>query len=195
MKVGEPLAIYEKQYTYADYLNFTFEGMVEIIKGKIFKMSPVPRTDHQQISMSLSGEIYQYLKQKNCKVFTAPFDVILPLEDKINEKSTTVVQPDICVICNQSIIKPRGCFGVPDFIIEIISPNTKNKDLKEKYDVYEEAGVQEYWIVTPQKKCIDAYNLENGKYQKVATYQSNEFINSIVLQGLKIDLNEVFLKI
>ena len=90
---------YGTVYTYADYLKFEFEEMVELIRGKIFRMSPAPKTIHQKVSGNVLGIFWQYLKQRECQVFHAPFDVILPVANKKREKATTVVQPDIVVIC------------------------------------------------------------------------------------------------
>ncbi|MEL6625129.1 MAG: Uma2 family endonuclease, partial [Bacteroidota bacterium] len=138
-----------KSYTYADYLLWQFKERVELIRGRIFKMSPAPSMGHQEISTNLMGEIYQYLKRKTCKVFHAPFDVRLPLSESqmTDQKVDTVVQPDICVVCDPQKLESRGCIGAPDWIIEILSKSTSNKYLNEKYDLYQNTGVKEYWIV------------------------------------------------
>jgi Uma2 family endonuclease len=190
--VNEPEAMYGQTYTYADYVNFKFEEMVELIKGKIFKMSPAPRTTHQKISGNLFVCFATYLKHKQCQVFHAPFDVILPIGNKKNDNATTVVQPDIVVICNPEIIKEAGCFGVPNLLIEILSPSTAKKDLQDKYNVYEEAGVDEYWIVTPEIQCIEVFVLENNKYQRKGTYLKGDTVTPISLPELVIDLDEIF---
>src|SRR5690606_17818669 len=159
--VEDPISGYSKaEYTYADYLSFSFDYMVELIRGKIFKMSPAPKTIHQQISIRLSSHIFNELKGKKCQVFSAPFDVILPIAGKERLQSTTVVQPDIVIICNSDIVEEAGCFGAPDWIIEILSPHTSKKDLQLKYDIYEEAGVKEYWIVMPEQQLIEVFLLE-----------------------------------
>lgn len=129
-----------KTYTYADYLKWQFDERLELIKGKIFKMSPAPSSNHQDIAIKVSSELYYHLKGKSCKVFAAPFDVRLSI--KINdEQVVNVVQPDICVICDLSKIDARGCIGAPDIIVEILSPGNNTKELQNKYEVYEEAGV------------------------------------------------------
>ena len=112
-----------KRYTYNDYLTWQFDEMVELIRGRVFRMSPAPLSAHQLISMEISGQIYDYLKGKKCKVVTAPFDVRLPLppDRQTDAKIDTVVQPDICVICDLSKIDRRGCLGAPDWVIEILS--------------------------------------------------------------------------
>ena len=139
-----------KTYSYADYLQWTFEERLELIKGKIFKMTPAPNLYHQDISGVVFNEIYTYLKGKPCRTYSAPFDVRLPRKsaDETNEKIYTVVQPDICVICDLSKLDKRGCKGAPDIVVEILSPGNNQKELHNKYEVYEESGIKEYWIIT-----------------------------------------------
>lgn len=165
MKVEEPDMT--GSYTYSQYLTWDLDGITELIRGKIFKMSPGPSSQHQKVSGELFRQIANHLLKKNCQVFAAPFDVRLFLssKDKSDQNITTVVQPDLCVICDPSKIDARGCLGAPDWIIEILSPQTSSKDLHEKFDVYEEAGVKEYWIVHPQEQTILVYTLaSDGKY-------------------------------
>lgn len=179
-----------KSYTFADYLSWQFEEMVELIKGKIYKMSPAPVSKHQKISAAISSEIFQFLKKKPCSVYFAPFDVYLPIE-KTSGKPT-VVQPDICVICDVSKIDNKGCIGAPDMIVEILSPSTTHKDVNEKFEVYEASGVTEYWIVSPGDKLVDVFLLENDKYQLKGKFTLGDKISPYILPGLVIDLDEVF---
>jgi Uma2 family endonuclease len=179
-------------YTYSDYLKFDMDYMVEVIRGKLFKMSPAPGSLHQRISSILHICIGAFLKGKKCDLFAAPFDVILPINNKSFDKSETVVQPDLCVICDPSKIKEHGCYGPPDWIIEIISPNTSKKDLQDKYSVYEEAGVNEYWIVMPKSQVVEVYILENKRYRRLAAYVYEDTVSPITLPGLEINLAEIF---
>jgi Uma2 family endonuclease len=190
--VSEPAGEYGIEYTYADYMKFEFEEMVELIRGKIFRMSPAPRSSHQIAAGNLHGPMWQLLRKSTCRAFIAPFDVILPIANKKRDKATTVVQPDICVICNPEIVEDAGCFGVPDWIIEILSPHTRKKDLQLKYDVYEEAGVKEYWIVMPQEKLIEVFILENNKYRRIKTYAQDDEVTSYTLPDLTYKLEEIF---
>ena len=135
-------------YSYADYLKWQIEERLELIKGKIFKMSAPNRT-HQELSGYLYLKLGNYLYDKNCKVYAAPFDVRLPRKSKEDIDIITVVQPDICVICNTAILDAKGCLGAPDIVIEILSPSNNVIELKNKYEIYEEAGVKEYWVVSP----------------------------------------------
>lgn len=188
----EPEVTYDTHYTYEDYLKFSYDEMVEIIRGKIFKMSPAPSSRHQAISRNLCGILFQYLKGKKCQFFNAPLDVILPHNGKDFMKSDKVVQPDIVVICDLSKIQKKGCFGAPDWIIEILSPHTTKKDIQDKYDIYEESGVKEYWIVEPRNSTVEVFVLEGKKYQRVQTYVQDDLVPCQTIEGLTIDLSEVF---
>ena len=139
-------------YTYADYLMWKIKDRVEILKGKIFKMSPAPAIPHQSISFNLSGLLFMYFYNKPCKVFASPFDVVLKNKDG---KEDTVVQPDLCVVCDpEKLADGKRCLGAPDLIIEILSPGNSKKELKNKYELYQEAGVREYWLVHPQDEYV-----------------------------------------
>ncbi len=191
-KINEPPTAYGNHYTYADYLNFTFDEMVEIIKGKIYRMSPAPTSLHQMVSRNLCGVLYIHLKGKKCKMYNAPFDVILPVKGKDFMQSDRVVQPDIVVICDTEKIKERGCFGAPDFIIEILSPHTTKKDIQTKYELYEESGVKEYWIIEPRNQTVEVFVLENDKYKRIYTYVEDDIVPCHTLPDLEVDLKEVF---
>ena len=149
-------------YTYADYVLWKIKDRLEILKGKIFKISPAPAISHQKISGNLYGEMYHYFKGKSCKLFAAPFDVVLKNKKGIED---SVVQPDICVVCDAEKIDKRGCYGAPDLVIEILSPGNSKKEMKYKYALYEEAKVPEYWIIDPDHQNVLVYVLKDGKYQ------------------------------
>ncbi len=195
MVLNEPSVAFGDNFTYADYLTFQFDEMVELIKGKIYKMSPAPKAKHQSWSRNLEVEIGYFLKDKKCNIFHAPFDVILPIADKKRNKATTVVQPDICVVCDPKMIEENGCFGAPNWIIEILSKATAKKDRKDKYEVYQEAGVNEYWIVAPEEETVEIYLLENGRYSLKDVLDKNDTVNPFTLPGLTIALNEIFTEI
>src|ERR1700749_3483027 len=107
-------------YTYADYLKWTFIERVELIKGKLFKMNPAPNRMHQGLSGHLFNALYNYLKGSKCKAYSAPFDVRLPGKSKDDNYIITVLQPDICVICDNSKLDLKGCAGAPDIVVEIL---------------------------------------------------------------------------
>jgi Uma2 family endonuclease len=180
-------------YTYADYLKWTFEERLEIIKGKIFPMS-APARIHQRVSGKFFNKIANFLEGKLCEVYSAPFDVRLtPLKRNKSNKVHTVVQPDLCVICDLDKLDDKGCVGAPDLIIEILSPGNTRKEMREKYDVYEENGVKEYWLVEPQDKCVFVYVLnEVGKYIGLQPVTDEDILISTVFPDLQIDLARVF---
>jgi Uma2 family endonuclease len=180
-------------YTYADYLKWKFEEQLELIKGRIFKLS-APNTKHQDISRNIMVPTALFLKKKSCKVFAAPFDVRLPKKNrKKDDQVKTVVQPDICIICDVSKIDSRGCCGAPDLIVEILSPGNSKKEIKLKFELYEEAGVKEYWIVNPVEENIVVFSLnEEEKYSGLKMYASDDIIKSVAVPGLTINVTEIF---
>lgn len=183
---------FDKSYTYADYLTWQFRERVELIRGKIFRMSPAPGTDHQRIVIKMVSKLNIFLEQDICEVFTAPFDVRLPVKDK-KGNDDTVVQPDICVVCDPSRIDSKGCKGAPDLIVEIVSKSSVKKDLNEKYDLYQQCGVQEYWVIQPGNRTINVFTLDNdGKYQVARPKTYGDRVSSQVLPGLTVNLDDVF---
>jgi Uma2 family endonuclease len=181
-------------YTYADYLKWRFDESVELIKGKIFRMSPAPNMKHQRVSMKLSVEFGTYFKKHKCSLFAAPFDVRLtPLTKDKSNKIHTVVQPDLCVVCDNEKLDERGCIGAPDLIIEILSPGNTKKEMKDKFEVYEENKVKEYWLIEPNDKAVFVYVLnEDGKYFGLKPFTDEDIISSTIFPDLAIDLKEIF---
>jgi len=185
-----------KTYSYADYLTWQFEQYVELIKGKIWKMSPAPRSMHQRVSWKIASKIDRYIDNKNCEAFAAPFDVRL-YDKKRSEKASkdifTVVQPDLCVICDNSKIDDFGCLGAPDLIVEILSPGNSKKEMRVKYELYEESGVREYWVADPERQTVQVFTLnENDKFETKKIFVSDDVMHSFIFEDLQIDLNQVF---
>lgn len=191
MEAKEPDILYGR-YSYADYLKWTFEEQVELIKGKIFKMSPAPKRIHQRISIVIASKLFHFLEGKNCQVYDAPFDVRLPLKSKKNEDIFTVVQPDICIICDPAKLDDAGCIGAPDLVIEILSKGNNKKELQNKYEVYEESGVKEYWIIYPEQQSLLIYTLVNNHYQPSRLLTRGDKITTPILPGFVLDLDNVF---
>jgi Uma2 family endonuclease len=183
----------KKTYTYADYLKWQFTERVELIKGKIFKMSPAPGRLHQKTTVKLISRIDRFLEGKKCEVYSAPFDVRFP-KDSDDNKTYTVVQPDLCIICDQSKLDDKGCLGAPDMIIEILSPKTAKNDIKDKFQLYEENGVSEYWIVSPENRVVDVFILkEDQKYHLIGKFADDDKVKVNIFDGLEINLTEIFL--
>ena len=182
-------------YTYADYLTWQFEQAVELIKGKLTKMA-APSRKHQDISWQLSGRFYAVFKNLSCRAYAAPFDVRLLDKKKslkANKDVLTVVQPDLCVICDKTKLDDKGCLGAPDLIIEILSPGNSKKEMRTKKRLYEENGVQEYWIIDFNHEQAFQFVLNaQGIYEPPIIYVSDEVLDCALFPDLKIDLEELF---
>jgi Uma2 family endonuclease len=180
-----------KTYTYADYLKWSFDERLELIKGKIFKMIPAPGSLHQRISQKINFRLSAFLVGNPFEVFVAPFDVRLPRRKKDDKDILTVVQPDICV-CDSEKIDDKGCLGAPDLIVEILSPGNNKRELKNKYEVYEEAGVLEYWIIHPTEKTFFKYVLKDGGFESSRMLTLGDEVTTDILPGFKMSLDDLF---
>ena len=179
-----------KTYTYSDYLLWQFSERVELIKGFILKMSPAPSRNHQTISQNLNWKIYNFFQNHNCSVYVAPFDVRLPV--KSAKKDTTVVQPDLCIICDEYKLDDKGCNGAPDLIVEILSPKNSKHDVDTKFNLYQESGVKEYWIVEPEARIVLVYSLINDEYIGSKPFSEGEIVKSPLFTEMKIAVDDVF---
>jgi Uma2 family endonuclease len=128
-----------------------------------------------------------FLEGKPCEVYYAPFDVRLNADTLDN----TVVQPDLLIVCDHSILNDAGCAGSPDMVVEILSPSTSSYDKITKFNTYLEAGIREYWIIDPETKTLAANILKDGKYI-THPYTNEDTAPVHVLEGCTIDLSEVF---
>jgi Uma2 family endonuclease len=182
-------------YSYADYLTWKFEEALELIKGKIIPMS-APSRRHQVISWQLTVSIGTHFKHHDCQAFAAPFDVRLydkRKSVKANQDVLTVVQPDICIICDESKLDDKGCIGAPDLVIEILSPGNSSKEMRTKKELYEENGILEYLIFDPEHETVHQFNLlESGVYSSPVIYINEDTMTSVVFPDLHIDLMEIF---
>lgn len=191
-RVEEPNATYG-YYSYADYLTWPMDLVAELIQGRLFKKAAAaPNRIHQRVSLKLSVKLYQFLEGKTCQVYEAPFDVRFPKDSKEDHQIFDVVQPDICVVCDPSILDQRGCIGSPDLIVEILSPGNSKLELKQKFDLYESREVKEYWIIQPEHQTITIYTWVNGTYLPSRLFTTGDVIESQVVKGFKLDLEEFF---
>jgi Uma2 family endonuclease len=143
--------------------------------------------------MDLGRQFSTYLLGKKCQVYAAPFDVMFPEGSLRDEDITTVVQPDLVVVCDESKLVDRGCLGVPDLVVEILSPATGRKDMREKLSLFERAGVREYWIVHPFDLTVEVFALsESGRYGKPEVYGPGDELRVGIFDDLTIDLEQVF---
>ena len=182
-------------YSYADYVSWQFEELVELWRGKIIRRMSAPTDRHQAVVGNLFLSLASYLKGRPCQIRVAPYDV------RLNKRGTTadaaiytVVQPDICVICDPGKIELRGCLGAPDLVIEVTSPRTASHDWKGKFDLYEENGVKEYWVVMPQENSLSAFVRDEatGCFRSVGEYGSPGRIGCATLPELELDWTDVF---
>ena len=176
----------DKRYTYSDYLAWDDDRRWELIDGVPYAMS-APTWQHQGISGELFLQFGNFLKGKPCRVFAAPFDVRL----NFDAADDTVVQPDLVVICDRSKIGGTGCAGVPDLVVEILSPSTSKHDKLLKFNTYQHAGIREYWMVDPDSKTLSVNILKDGEYVARA-YGESDTVPVTVLDGCEINLTDVF---
>jgi Uma2 family endonuclease len=158
---------YRPQFTYEDYL--VWEGRWELIDGMPYAMSPAPAPNHQDINLTLGALLKAVLKKDcdKCKVY-------LPIDWKISEN--TVVQPDLLIVCRG--IKKKFLDFNPSLVVEILSPLTAFKDRHEKFELYEQEGVQYYLIIDSQFKKCEVFELISGKYQ-ISPVPPNDFLFSL----------------
>jgi Uma2 family endonuclease len=168
---------------------------VELIKGWIHKMSPAPKRRHQRVSINLTFELLTYLNKCNCQVYKAPFDVRLKKNKGSDFEVDTVVQPDISVFCDLSKLDDKGAIDAPDMVIEITSVSTMKKDYNEKFNLYEENGVQEYWIVNPDSNSMELFSLQSNKLVSMGVFSIADgatSVNSVLFPDLNIELVQIF---
>ena len=173
----------EKPYTIDYIYALPDKERAELIDGRIYNMAP-PSPKHQSIIGELFFSIRNHIDAKggSCKPYVAPFAVFL------NEDSYTYVEPDISVIGNPEKIDSRGCNGAPDWIIEIVSPSSRQMDYLIKLFKYRQAGVREYWIVDPDKDRITVYTFDP---EAVTEYNFADVIKAGIFEDLTIDFSEL----
>jgi len=184
--MSAPLLKKDIYYTYEDFLTWDTEERYEIIDGVAYAMA-TPSAYHQRILINLAVQFEQYLKNKKCQLYVAPFAVVLKTENK-NEN---VVQPDLFVICDKSKLSKNSYNGPPELIIEILSPSTASYDCIIKKQLYLEAKVPEYWIVDPNAHAIYLLSLENDNYD-YKLYEKNSVLESNIFNGCTIKLEDIF---
>lgn len=194
-KGGAIMALPAKQrrYTFADVFTWDEDERAEIIDGEAVMMAPPPSRAHQEISGGLFWQLRYYLRGKKCKVYAAPFAVRLFEEDGDSpEDVDTMVEPDISIVCDPSKLDKHGCKGTPDMVIEILSPSTRRHDRLTKFNLYQRAGVREYWIVDPTDKSVQVFTLEDGHYAAKDFGAAGDKVRVNILEDCVIDLSEVF---
>ncbi|MBS4204158.1 Uma2 family endonuclease [Bacillus sp. FJAT-49754] len=183
----------DKKITYQDYLHWNQDIICEAIDGVIYNMTPAPTPRHQEIIVNLIFEFKTYLKDKKCKVYTAPIDVCLfAKKETPHDKISNWVQPDFLVVCDKNKIDEKRIIGPPEFIIEILSPSTARADRLLKYNKYEQAGVKEYWIVDPLNETIEIFLLENGSFLRSDVLTKEDTAKVRIFDDYEIQLKNIF---
>lgn len=182
----------EQRYTYADLLAWDDNTRYELYDGQPVALAS-PSDVHQSISMALSVQLGSYLMGKKCNVYAAPFDVrLFEEEGESPENVDTVLQPDLMVVCDQNKVDRHGVHGAPDLVIEILSDSTRRVDRLTKFNLYQRAGVREYWIVDPDAHTVAVHLLQDGLYGSPDFYAANTIIPVSVLDDCMVDLSRIF---
>jgi Uma2 family endonuclease len=176
-----------EHYSYADYATWPDDVRYELINGEAYAMAPAPTRTHQLLVGELFSQVYNALRGKPCQPFVAPFDVRLPRADEADDRVDTVVQPDVLVVCDPAKVDERGVRGAPDWVAEVISPSSAAHDQITKRDLYERAGVQEYWLLHPTDRLVTVYRLEGGRYGRPEISEMKGDLAIGVLEGVSVD--------
>lgn len=181
------------RYTFADVLSWDEDERIEIIDGEAFMMD-TPSRIHQEISGELFRQLANFLEGKQCRVYPAPFGVRLFARDGDGpEDVDTLVEPDISVVCDRSKLDQHGCKGAPEMVIEILSPSTLRHDRLVKLNLYDQAGVLEYWIVDPQNRAVQVFRRDGGAALRICEeYGHTQVAKVSVLDGCFLELSKVF---
>jgi Uma2 family endonuclease len=174
----------DARYTWADYRSWPDDERWELIDGVAYNMSPAPSIRHQDVVVRLASRIEQQLRGRPCRPFVAPTDVKLSDAD--------VVQPDILVVCDPGKITQSHIEGAPDLVVEVLSPGTSAKDLRQKKALYERAGVSEYLVIDPLEHYAIRFLLGADGYDKGAVFACDEVLTFATLVGVEVPLWELF---
>ncbi|MBQ9512037.1 MAG: Uma2 family endonuclease [Lachnospiraceae bacterium] len=176
---------HEQIYTVEEFYARGEDKREELIDGFIYDMA-TPNRRHQGILMQLASRIANHIREtgKDCVVYPAPFGV------KLSKNKDNVVEPDISVICDKEKLNDRGCEGAPDWIVEIVSPTNPGHDYVLKLNLYEEAGVREYWIVDPTTERVLVYHLDKEQF-RCTQYTFADTIPVMICEGFQIDFKEI----
>ena len=191
MASQEPKMKMRIKFTYEDYKSLpeSETKRYELLGGELV-MVPSPTEYHQRISRNLLFILWEFVRERDLgQVYDAPLDVVLGKGDE-----REVVQPDIFYISKErsGIIAEEEIRGAPDLVIEITSPATAERDRTYKKTLYARHGVREYWIVDPEAKTVEVFTLGERGFELIRTYKAEEVLNSPLLEGLEVDLKEVF---
>ncbi len=178
-------------HTYGEYLTWSDEERYELIEGVVYAMTPSPSRTHQRIAGELFRQIADALEEGACEVNIAPLDVRLPQEAESDDAIVTVVQPDVFVVCDPTKLDERGCRGAPDWVMEVISPQSAAHDQIKKLAAYERHGVKEYWLVHPIDRIVFVYCLDGDRYGRPSLHELEGTLSSVAVPGVTIDWDRI----
>ena len=173
-----------KMHTYEDILALPEGERAELIDGELFMMAS-PNRNHQEVGAWLFSQVYNFVHQRKgkCKVYYSSFAVFPKKDDK------NYVEPDITVVCDREKLDERGCNGAPEWVIEIVSPSSVKMDYERKRKLYQESGVEEYWIVDPEKEQVSVYRFQEN--DQVKKYSFKETVEVGIYGDFKLNLKEL----
>ena len=172
--------------TYDDYAKTPEDERYELIDGELI-MVGAPNMEHQSIQFEIGLRVGTFVKDGDLGwVFNPPTDVLLSDHD--------VVQPDLIFVSRERkhVITDANIQGAPDLVVEILSPSSATRDRRDKFDLYAMHGVAEYWLISPEARIVRVFVLRGGVFEEVGRYCENDTLTSTTLEGLEIDLSEVF---
>lgn len=183
----------EKGFTYADYLSWDDGSRWQIIEGAAQAMSPAPSRAHQSLLLAMASAAYRFFRRRPCEVYLAPFDVRLAEPEESEQEASTVVQPDLLVVCDAAKLDRRGCRGAPDWIVEILSPASAALDQVKKRHLYERHGVREYWLVHPIDRVVTVYRHQGDGFGPASISEARGLQTVSIFPELALDWDDLFL--
>jgi len=181
-------------YTYEDYLSWDDGLRYELIDGWAYAMAAAT-PEHQEICLELAVALRAFLKDGPCKVYPDIDVRLMPKEIKKGNltllQKDRVFRPDLSVVCDPEQISEKGCAGAPTLIVEVLSPSNASFDLNEKLNCYLQAGVPEYWAVSPMTRTVQRYVLKDDSYI-LQVFDQTDPLSSQSFPGLEITLSDIF---
>jgi len=181
------IATVPKPFTYDDYLALPDDGKrYEVIEGDL-SMTPAPSPLHQQIQLTLGSSLLAFVKKHSLgRIYVAPIDVALSLVD--------IVQPDVLFVANDRmhVVAQRNIIGIPNLIVEILSPTSTKRDRVEKLALYQRYALPEYWIVDPEGEGVETYVYQDSSLKKMATLKPGDEVQSRKIPGFSLKVADVF---
>lgn len=187
-RVTEAISAYnlsrvKMNYEEFELMNEEANNRYEFIDGEVYMLGS-PNVFHQRIVSRFHIEMDRYLAGKPCDVFESPFDVTLLRRG--NDAFTNVVQPDLLVVCNwKADTNERGRYmGIPRLLVEVLSPGNSDKEMFTKLDLYRDSGVEEYWLINPDRGNAIIYRFENYGIVETRAYNGDDLCESMIYPGL-----------